>query len=84
MKQLRLTLLCLLAALLLTACYTDNDPWPSEADFTSPTAVPAVTMAPESTTVEMPRTYLTPDVQPAGTPIPTEIPAGEDETGING
>ena len=60
MKKLLLTVLCLLAMILLTACYTDNDPWPVDGDFSTSTAIPAVTKVPENTEVQIPRTYLTP------------------------
>ena len=83
MKKWLLLVLCLLAALLMTACYTDNDPWPTDGDFSNAAALPALTPVPESTEELIPRTYLTPEAAPANTPVPTEIPAGE-EAGING
>ena len=82
MKKTLLIVLCLIAMLTLTACYTDNDPWPADGDFAAPTATPAVTMAPESNEAEIPRTYLTPGAE--NTPVPTEEPGREETPGING
>ena len=84
MKKLLLTVLCLLSALMLTACHTDNDPWPVDGGLPPPAALPAVTLVPESTEVQIPRTYLTPDAAPANTPVPADTPGEDHASGING
>ena len=82
MKKLLLTVLCLLAMILLTACHTDNDPWPVDGDFSTSTAIPAASTVPAHTEVQIPRTYLTPEAP--NSPIPAEVPGREEAPGING
>ncbi|MCI6040316.1 MAG: hypothetical protein MR742_07370 [Clostridiales bacterium] len=64
--------ICLVAALMLTACQThvDNDPWPA-SDGVTATDVPETTVD-QSTTQE--------SVQAQ----PTEVPEPEGEPGLNG
>ena len=64
--------ICLVAALMLTACQThvDNDPWPA-SDGATATDVPETTVD-QSTTQE--------SVQAQ----PTEVPEPEGEPGLNG
>ena len=87
MKRTLLFLLCLLAALLLTACHVDNDPWPVNVEL--PTAVPAATAVPVETAT--PEPIVTgvpgpglPTPLPAVTQTPTEVPGGSEAPGING
>ena len=69
MKRLQLIVVLLLAALMLTACYTDHDPWPTGGELTSPTATPVATQV---SATEPPA----PEIQPS--PENTQAP------GING
>lgn len=87
MKRTLLLFVCLLSALLLTACHVDNDPWPMNAGL--PTAVPAVTVVPAETSMPEPIVtgvpgpmLLTP--MPGVTQAPTEVPGGSEAPGING
>jgi len=86
MKQCKLfwIILCLLASLMLTACHTDNDPWPMDGVLSAPTATPAVTQVPQATETMTPRTFLTQEPVVYLTPDPTEIPGGDEAPGLNG
>ena len=77
MKRLSIWLMLLLAAVMLTACHVDNDPWPigEELAFVTPTPLPAVTLVPAATE---------PAPVQTASPVPTEIPGGSEEPGING
>ena len=78
MKRAMLLLACLLAALLLTGCHVDHDPWPTDGVLAT---VPA-------TATPAPTAYATPVyAEPTATPImpePTEVPGGSVEPGFNG
>ena len=80
----RVLFLLFLAALLLTGCHVDHDPWPTSGGL--PTAVPAAaTLAPDAS---VPAVTAQPVQQmtqsPVLTPEPTEVPGGSTEPGING
>lgn len=69
-------LICLAAALMLTACQThvDNDPWPASDGVTAteePASAPEATQAPE-------------DTQNNVQAQPTEVPEPVGEPGLNG
>ena len=94
MKRVWLLLICLCAALLLTACHVDHDPWPVDGALpvaafltTAPTQAPTATPVPTSTPT--PSSTATP-LPPSPTTIPditmppTPIPGGDDSPGLNG
>ena len=72
MKRIQLMLLLILSILLLTACYTDHDPWPVDGSLTVQTSSPAATASP------------VPTAAPEATLAPTAVPEGNSEPGING
>ena len=80
MKHTALWLILLLSFLMLTSCYTDHDPWPAADGLDTPQAFSTATQAPAATEAAV---YVTVSPVPA-TPVPTEIPGGNDEPGING
>lgn len=77
MKRLSIWLMLLLAAVMLTACHVDNDPWPigEELAFVTPTPLPTVAQVPAATE---------PAPVQTASPVPTEVPGGSEEPGING
>ena len=84
MKHTALIITLLFTLLLLTACHTDNDPWPATNGLDTPTATSAATEQPVYT--EEPATIQAPAVtaEPTATPEPTEVPGGSEDSGING
>ena len=65
---------CLLAALLLSACHTDSDPWPAGGSVQQPTA-----MSPQSTGNPIPESTQQPDGV-----TETRQPGGDEDPGLNG
>lgn len=61
MKRTVLLLLLAVCCLLLTACYTENDPWPDANLNNTPTPAPAVTIVPAT---DAPQPALTPEPLP--------------------
>ena len=80
MKRLSIWLMLLLAAVMLTACHVDNDPWPigEELAFVTPTPLPTVAQVPAAT--EQPITSPATTAEPAVIQLPTHTP----EPGLNG
>lgn len=72
-RKTLILLLCLMTTLLLTACHTDTDPWPANNGQISQPTNQAVqpTNAPQSE-------GSTPQAQP------TQVPEGDDSSGLNG
>ena len=84
MKRNALFLTLLLALLLLTACHTDNDPWPANDQLISPTATSVPTEQPPAVLTPVPTAEPTAVTTPVSTAEPTEIPGGDAAPGING
>ena len=78
MKHAALILTLLAALLFLTACHTDNDPWPVANELDAPTATSVAAESPVYTNEPL----LT--QAPTFAPEPTEVPGGSEEPGING
>ncbi len=76
MKRTLLLLLLAACILLLTACYTEVDPWPDSNLSSAPTAAPTVTVVPAT---DVPPTAIPLTPQPAG----TEEPLPEDAVDIS-
>ena len=91
MRKTLLLLMLLLCALLLTACYTDNDPWVTDS-LPNAAVTPVVTNEPAAATAQptaeptsIPLTLPDATSVPILTPEPTEVPGGgSEEPGING
>ena len=79
MLKALLLLTCLTAALTLTACHTDNDPWPvNDAPLTQQNVQPAApTDEPAAQTPAQ-------QAAPMQLPEETQTPGGEEEAGLNG
>lgn len=75
MLKTTLLALCLLAALMLTACQThvDNDPWPASDGSLPVTEAPAATQAPADV-----------DDSTLAAPQPTQQTQVDTEPGLNG
>ena len=85
MKRSFLLLLLAVCCLLLSACYTEVDPWP-EGDLTStPTPAPTVTVAPATdvplTSVPFTSVPVTP--HPSQQPVYTSEPLPEDAVDVS-
>ncbi|MBR5547288.1 MAG: hypothetical protein IKU70_09965 [Clostridia bacterium] len=81
MKRTLLLLLLAACSLLLSACYTEIDPWP-EADLSStPTNAPTATVAPAT---EAPLTAVPHPPQPTGTKEPLPEDAVDVSPNLNG
>jgi len=76
MKKTLLILLLALCCLLLTGCYTDNDPWPeANLNGAQPTTPPVVTVVPAT---------AVPETLPPVTPLPaTQEPLPEDAVDVS-
>ena len=74
MRKALLLLICLMAAVLLTACYTNPDPWPAGSDNVQTQVTAAPTQAPAT------------DPTTDGGQIveQTAQPGGEEAPGLNG
>ena len=80
MKKVFVCLLCLVAALLLTACHVDQDPWLTAP----PTQEATVTLMPGSEEAsDGAAPAVSAPVIPAETPVPDQ-PAPSDGTNLNG
>ena len=80
MKRTLLLLLLAACSLLLSACYTEIDPWP-EADLSStPTTAPVVTAVPATQT---PSTAVPVPSQPTSQPVHIQEPLPEDAVDIS-
>lgn len=74
MRKALLLLICLMAVVLLTACYTNPDPWPAGSDTTQPQVTAVPTQEPASQ----------PDVQEPPMVEETAQPGGDEAPGLNG
>lgn len=76
MRKAMLFVICLAAALAMTACHTETDPWPVTKD--GATAAPQATAAPAPADA--------PADAPGGQQVveETQQPGGEEDPGING
>ena len=81
MKNMLLAFLLAACCLLMTACYTDNDPWREIVLNSTPTPVPAVTVVPAT---EVPPTAVPRTPQPAFTPEPLPEDAVDVSPNFNG
>lgn len=85
MKRTLLLLLLAACSLLLSACYTEIDPWP-EADLSStPTTAPVVTAVPATSVpaTQTPSTAVPVPSQPTSQPVHIQEPLPEDAVDIS-
>lgn len=79
---------CLSAALLLTACHVDTDPWPASngpQNTAVPTAMQAQPAAPVATAVPgQPSVTCTPEPAAQPTALPESLPDDSNDNGLNG
>ena len=80
MKRALLLLLLTASFLLLTACYTEVDPWPDASLSSTPIPVPVVTDLPAT---EVPSTGVPSTPQRTEQPAPAEEPLQEDAVDVS-
>ncbi|MCI5955739.1 MAG: hypothetical protein MRZ54_02000 [Clostridiales bacterium] len=83
MLKALLLLACLAAALTLTACHTDNDPWPvNDVLPMESTQQSSVTNPPAAEPAQ--RDAVTQQEAPSAEPATTRVPGGDEAPGFNG
>ncbi len=78
-----LLLACLAAALTLTACHTDNDPWPvNDVPPVESTQQDSVTNPPAAEPAQ--QDAVPQQEAPSAEPATTRVPGGDEAPGFNG
>lgn len=76
-------LICLLLAASLTACHTDNDPWPASDGIQTVTSTPTTGQQLPAAETDEEQPSIT-ETQAPTEDEPTQLPGGSEEPGLNG